>query len=324
VYYALLAVLWLSTAILYTLELRLPIMLTVLVGIGGIFVLRAFVPVSIYVAHWFGLFVANVLAWVWGRWVLRRRARAAPAELRLTELPRTSVLLLSVAPYFLYGIAYFSLLFADRVVAWSTADFQLPLVIWFRTPYELGLDWALLTLVLSLALLEHVIHEFAESSIPVQQRTSGLEPGAHNRWFQRFYRRQVLLLTFIAVGSIVGVYLLVSSARRFADNEQVLDFFASPVTFQVFVLGAVGYALLSLALMNASFFFTLSRPKPVLRSIGAGLAVGIAVGYVLSRAVTYWWGAFGLTAGTATFAVLSTIETIRLMRNLDHAYYAAY
>jgi hypothetical protein len=242
----------------------------------------------------------------------------------LAELPRTSVLIHSVGPYFLYGIAYFTLLFADRVVAWSTADFQLPLVLWFRTPYELGLDWALLTLVLTLALLEHVVHEFSENAIPVQTRTAGLDRADHNRWFTRFYARQTAFLGFIAVMSTVLVYSLVIWSRRFSGNEQVLDFFASPVTFQVFVLGAVGYALLALALMNASFFFTLSRPWPMLRAIGAGLASGIAVGYVLSRTVTYWWGAVGLTVGMGTFAVLSTIETVRLMRNLDYAYYAAY
>jgi hypothetical protein len=324
VYYGLLAVLWLSTAILYTVERRLPIMLTVVVGIGAIWVLRANLGVSIYVAHWIGLLAANVLAWVWGRRVLRTRSDLVQGELRLAELPRTSILIHSVGPYFLYGIAYFTLLFADRVVAWSTADFQLPLVIWFRTPYELGLDWALLTLVLTLALLEHVVHEFSDNAIPVQTRTPGLERQEHNRWFTRFYARQTAFLGFIAVVSIVVVYSLVLWSRRFSDNEQVLDFFASPITFQVFVLGAVGYALLALALMNASFFFTLSRPWPMLRAIGAGLASGIAVGYVLSRVVAYWWGAIGLTVGMGTFAVISTLEAIRLMRNLDYAYYAAY
>jgi hypothetical protein len=168
------------------------------------------------------------------------------------------------------------------------------------------------------------VHEFADASIPTQRGTSGLEREVHNRWFSRFYARQTAFLSVIAIGSVVAVYSLVLWSRRFSDNEQVRDFFSSPVTFQVFVLGAVGYALLGLALMNASFFFTLSRPWPMLRAIGAGLATGVTVGYVLSRTVTYWWGAVGLTAGMATFALISTIEAVRLMRNLDYAYYSAY
>ncbi|HEX4905840.1 MAG TPA: hypothetical protein VFU93_10335, partial [Acidimicrobiales bacterium] len=324
VYYGLLAVLWLSTAILYTVERRLPIMLTVVIGIVVIWLLRSAVPVSIYVAHWVGLLASNVLAWVWGRRVLRARADLVEGDLRLAELPRTSVLIYSVGPYFLYGTLYFSLLFADRVVAWSTADFHLPIVIWFRTPYELGLDWALLTLVLTLALLEHVVHEFADASLPTQRATSGLEPELHNRRFLRFYVRQVVFLGMIAVLSCIGVYALVTWTRRFSENEQARDFFASAVTFQVFVLGAIGYAFLALALMNASFFFVLSRPWPMIRAIGTGLALGVVVGYVLSRTVTYWWGGFGVPIGMGAFAVLSTIQTVRLMRNLDYAYYSAY
>jgi hypothetical protein len=139
----------------------------------------------------------------------------------------------------------------------------------------------------------------------------------------RFYRRQQVLLGALVVVSIVGTFRLVLAAHRFDDVQQARDFFASPVTFQVFVFGALGYGCLAWALLNVSFFFTLSRPWLALRPLLVGLAVGIGVGYVLSRVVEDWWASLGLLVGMATFAVLTARHARRFMRDLDWYYVSA-
>jgi hypothetical protein len=323
VYYALLSVLWLLLAILYTVQHRLGVALSVIVGIVAIWVVRTTTSLDIYVAHWIGLAVSIVLCGAWGFGVLRRRAARTVGEARLAELPRLSILLYSVGPYFAYGVLYFTILFVDRIVAWTTGDFRLPLLVWFRTPYELGLDWALVSLVLAIAVLEYASHAFAHRLIPTQQRTSGLRREEHNEAYVRFYRRQQLLLGAVVVVSIVATYRLVLAAHRFDDVQQARDFFASPVTFQVFALGAVAYGLLAWALLNVSFFFTLSRPWLALRPLVAGLASGVLVGYVLSRVVQDWWAGLGLLVGMATFAVLTARHARRFMRDLDWYYVSA-
>jgi hypothetical protein len=323
VYYALLSLLWLLLAILYTVQHRAGVALSVVLGIVAIWLVRTTTSLDIYLAHWIGLSTSIVVCAVWGFGVLRRRARRTVGDARLAELPRLSILLYSVGPYFAYGALYFTILFVDRIVAWTTGDFRLPLLVWFRTPYELGLDWALVSLVLAIAVLEFASHSFSGRLIATQQRTSGLRRAEHNAVYVRFYRRQQALLAVIVAVSIVGTFRLVLGVHRYDEVQQARDFFASPVTFQVFAFGALAYGFLAWALLNASFFFTLSRPWLALRPLLAGVATGVLVGYVLSRVVEDWWASVGLLVGMATFAVLTARHARRFMRDLDWYYVSA-
>ena len=323
VYYMLLSALWLFMAVLYTLQLRLAIVASSVVGLVVIAAVLAVAPhIGIYVAHWIGMVASNALAWACGHRVFKRRAAGVAGETALAKLPRDAILAYSVGPYFGYGVLYFGFLFVDRVIAWSAGEQQFLVV--FRTPYELGLDWALLSLILPVALLEYTINEFSALIIPMQKRFSALDLEAHNRWFQRFYRRQLALLAGFVALSVVLVFNGVLALRHFQGSSQVRDFFADPITYEVYFLGALGYALLVWGLMNGVFFFSLSRPFFVLRAIGAGLVAGIAVGFVLSRTIEYWLAAAGLVVGAAVFAAITARYAARVLRELDYYYYSAY
>jgi hypothetical protein len=324
VYYLLLSSLWLFMAVLYTLQMKVAIVASTSVGlvvIGGVLNGTGF---GVYAAHWGGLILSNVIAFSLGFRVLRKRARGVSGDMELAELPRDSILAYSTGPYFAYGICYFLYLFLDRLVGWSAGDDPLPFVIWFRTPYELGLDWALLSLVLTIALLEYTINEFSALIIPVQKRFSGFDRDGHNAYFQRFYRRQLTTLAGLSVFSAWLTFVAVGSLRRFDSLKQARDFFASPLTYQVYWVGAVGYALLVWALMNGVFFFCLSRPWFVLKSIGPALVVNLLVGFVASRAGAYWMSACGLAAGALVFGIMSSRFMRRVMNRLDYFYYSAY
>ncbi len=323
-YYFLLSTLWLLLAVLYTLQQRLAIVLVTTSGVSVILLIMRSTTWGIYVAHWLGLSVTNLLAFLWGYRLLSQRASQVTGELQAARLPRPSVLAYGVAPYFAYGILYFGYLFLDRIIGWSASREPLPLLIWFRTAYELGVDWALLSLILTIALLEYTIHEFASIIIPVQKRFSAFQIPDHNRFFTRFYLRQLLLLASVAVISAIVTYRGVLWFRQFGEIRQVRDFFANPITFYVFYWAVLGYSLLVWGLMNGVFFFSLSRPTFVLRAMGMALVVNAFVGFVLSRTLAYWYSVVGLAIGSFVFALVTTRYAIRVFRNMDYYYYSAY
>jgi len=77
-------------------------------------------------------------------------------------------------------------------------------------------------------------------------------------------------------------------------------------------------------LFNGVFFFSLSRPVPVLRAIVPASVVCAVVGYVLSRTVSYQYSAIGMAIGSLAFAVLSIRNGLHTMGDLDYFYYSAY
>ena len=324
VYYLLLSGFWLVLAVLYALQRRLGIIASTTAGIALIGALQVLTPIPVYAAQWLGLCGAIGVAYVWGHRLLRSAAAGVSGDLRLARLPRTAILAHAVSAYFVYGILYYVFLFADRIIGWSADAEDQPFLITFRTPYELGLDWALLALVLTIAMLEYTINEFSATIIPVQERFGAEQIEAHNAYFRRFYARQLGLLVALSVFSGLLVYFGVIALQRLDGLGNLDVFLDDPVTRSVFPWAVVGYSLLVWALMNGVFFFSLSQPSFALRPLVAGVLVGIAVGLVASRTGPYWWSVVGLTAGSAVFAALTTRHAVRVLRRLDYYYYSAY
>lgn len=324
-YYWLLAILWLSFSLLYMLRKQF---LFTLITVASIAVVHGAIRLhrwDVIHAQVAGLLVAIILSLAVGWGILWIRARRAKRDVAATDLPRTSMVVWATAPYFWYGLLYFTFLFADRLVAWSSpaGRDRLPYVIWFESRYELGMDWALLCFVLTMGVLEFTMREFTARIIPEEQRTPADRVGEFNHRFTRFYTNHLVLFLLCSVLTIVGsqVGLL---ALRGAGIFPFLEVFFNPITQTVFWWGAVGYVFLVFGLFNSVFLFALSRPALVLRALTPALALNLVVGFVLSRAIRYDLAVVGLTAGALAFLLLSSHYARRAFRRLDYYYYSAY
>ncbi len=324
-YYGALSVLWLCFSILYMLRKESLLALVVVVGLLTVHVAILLLEWRMVAAHMLGITVAIVLALVCGVYILQRNARRAEREFTTTELPRYSMLLYAVAQYFWYGCLYFAFLFADRLLAWSadTGRELLPYVIWFDSRYELGMDWALFCFVLTVGVLEFTIQEFSDSVIPAERATRGREAERFNRRFARFYYGQLVLFVVVSALSVVIAWVGMSILRATGEFDYIHVFF-NPTTTSVFWWAAVGYVFLVFGLFNSVFLFSLSRPAFVLRALLPALAVNVAVGFVLSRAVRYDLAVVGLTLGSLVFLLISSYYARQVFRRLDYYYYSAY
>ncbi|HAV43131.1 TPA: hypothetical protein DCX15_03855 [bacterium] len=233
----------------------------------------------------------------------------------------------SVAPYFFYGFFYFFFLCLDRLISWSSPKEVIPYLITFRVPYELGMDWALISLILTIGVLEYSIEEFTQTIIPSQLRLKAKESSKFNTEYIGFYFRNLILFLIVAILSIILVYLGMFFLARLNQSLGIfygIEHFFNPITYFVFFFAAVGYAFLVWGLFNSVFFFALSRPKFALVSIIAGFVVDFVVGFILSRLFGYYWGVLGLTCGAIVFMVISTLYASKVFNSLDYYYYSAY
>lgn len=323
-YLVVLSALWLSLAVLYMLQQRLLVLVSVGVWVAAFAWLLEGPQIGVYQAQWGGAGVGILVSSVAGLLVTWRFARRLPVERRQEPLPSARQLAVEVRPYFAYGVLYFAFVFLDRVVGWSKASPH-GYVLFFHGPYELGLDWALLTLLLTVALLDYTITAFADALGPTQRRFAARDLHLHNRAFQFFYLRQLVLLGLLAVGSAAAMYYGGLWLRDAAGNvSEVRDFFSDSTTYHVFLWGALGYSLLVWGLLNAVFFFFVSRPAYALRPLVWALVAGLAAGAAASRTGPYWQSVVGLAAGGLVFAAGTTGYAIRLLDEIDFYYYASY
>lgn len=323
-YYGALCALWIALAILYMLAKHQYSFALTLAGGLLVAILVRWFGVPVYAAQVLSISLTAVAAFVVALRSLDAMLEDEDPRYVAARLPPGDALVGVLTPFFAYGACYFSLLFADRVMAWTAPGRALPQPIWFHTPYELGMDWGLISLLVPMAYLEHVVNEFGPRLEREQKRLSHKRLGLHRSSFSSFVGFSLVVLLVFSVLSVVLTYLGVIALRRFEEVDSIRDFFASPITFEVYWASAVAYQLLTMGLMIGLMYFTLGRQEVVLRTMARALVASVVVGFFASRLVTPHWAVAGFVAGTGCFVFSMLWACWRLGRNIDHIYYSAY
>jgi hypothetical protein len=323
-YFVSLSLLWLGLSIVYMLQQEIWFALVIVVGIAVVYYCREYLQTSVIVAHQAGILTSAILGLVIGVCLLLfresrlRRGRKQPLA---GKLPRFSVIAYSVAPYFAYGLVYFSFLFADRIMAWTgRADYR-QYFFWFQADYEVGLNWALLSLLFSLGVLEFTVYRLGELVPFLSQTHSVLRTKKFTGEITSFYRRSVIAYIIAALVGTILAYLIV---QFLVPHVQLLDTLLNDTSVKVFIVASISYLLVVWGLLNNVFLFSFSRPAFALKAAAAALVVDLIVGFLLSRIFEYWFAVFGLLAGAIVFWAISTYYATKMFRNLDYYSYSAF
>lgn len=310
-----LAALWLSFATLYVLRRESILSLLTVFGVAVVFALwRLGLPVAL--AQVIGILADALGATGLAVWIFRRATREAPHARRAVET-RLSHLAQAGSPYFVYGMVYFAFIFADRLVAWTTGTNLLPFGIWFRGPYELGMDWALMALVLPLGVSESFLTRLLGYLSEAPQSTPLGHFGAFVKGARSRYFLTVLGFLGVALAGWVLVQVLVGAAHGLPLLRSSLPVrLTEPFVFRWASLSYVGLAV---GLLNVLLLFSLAQPLPALKSFAVAIAVDVGVGLVVTRVTgSYAEAVLGLAAGSLYLTVSTTIALLHLFPRLDH------
>ncbi len=324
-YMVLISLLLLAASVLFAAEQRSMIIVGIVLGTVVVIFGMDFAGIGIYLSQWLGILVSMLIIGLYSYLYYRLKIRSLKQELFKQSLPEAEVNYYNIYRYFIYGFCYFMFLFMDRLMAWSAGPPPPEYIIWFNTPYELGMDWALIGLVITIAVLEYSINSFSISLIPAQKKAVISKIKLFNRFFKRFYIKQIVLLLVVGSISILVSYFGVLSLRAFEEDiPKIADFFANPLIFKVFWMASIGYLFLIYGLLNSLFFFTLNRPEFVMYSMIGSLFVNFVTGFICSRIFGFEYAVLGLIAGSIVFAFSTGILAKRFFKHLDYFYYSAY
>ena len=324
-YYAALSILWLNWALLYIVRKTYLFLLTTAVALAFVLIAAKVFNATPIVANAIGLLVADALSFLLALWHLNNigRASAGPSVI---NPPRLTILVYSTSRFFLYGLLYNTFLFADRIIAWTShtgrEDFP-PYAFWLNVRYELGMDLALIVVMLLSGIVEHATQRFSEELIPREKRVKSVEASRFLDLIRREHRRRFITLagaSFVAVTIAVLVTLMLRTMPALPIYKALL----TSTTTNVFIVATISYVIFMFALQNILMLLTLSRVELVVRAVGIALAANVAVGFVCSRAIHYSAAVFGLLTGAIALAVLTSRAMRAVLGELDYHYYAAY
>lgn len=319
-YFLFLSAIWLSVTIMYMLQKELTFTGLLTGGIALVWFLFRCLQVPIIVAQLISLTVVSVAGILIAILYFRRAEQKMEPGDR-PPMPRLSILAYTNLPYLSYGFLYFTFLFVDRIIAWSTNSSYMPYLIWFRGEYELGLDFALLALILPMGLIEVVVNELMLGLQASQKSIRANAAEELHRGYRRLYGKRVALVTVFSLLNAFALYRLILWLCQ--HSADWLEQFLHPVTRFVFIWAELGYVFIAVGLMNALLMFCLALPQRVIPCVISALLVDIVVGFVLSRWFSYHFAVLGLTAGAITFALTSARQVWGMLGNLDYYLYLA-
>lgn len=303
---------------LYTIKKRWVISLAVLLGTLLAVYLLLFSTLSIYSVHLLGIGTSLLLA---GSYLLyffgRKRAHAA---FHRSGTPKKVVGVVRNSNYFIYGTLFYIFLFTDRMVAWtSTANREIPFILYYDKDYEIGMDLALLVFFLMAGTLEYTVAAFSRNLERKQRLLHHNELQRFQREMFRTYKRHVALLTCNALLATALLYYLVTKPWGY---EAGFDDTLAPLSLTVAAMGCLAYCFLTLGILNVLLLHTLDQSVKPIRFLLIALGVNVVVGLWASRFLSFEYSVFGLIAGSVVFMVMTTKHIKEFFKNLEYHYYA--
>src|SRR5439155_4457689 len=234
-------------------------------------------------------------------------------QLAEVPLPRMTVVLYRVLPFFWYGTAYFCFLFADRFAASASVAALTGAPFGLGVTYKLGMDIALLTFLFASAGVEYANIRFTRS---IKTESRAPYTGDRSQFARALGRHHLRMLALVVAVFLPTAVIVTVLVQRLLPPE--------PASVWTMVgLGDLGYLLFALALLNTLVLFSFNRPWMAVKALTAGLAANVGVGFVLSHAVNTSFAMAGLIVGAALVATLSTVAVRRTLRRADYALAAA-
>lgn len=296
--------------------ISLAIFLGTLVAVG----LKTFTDFEIYFTHWIGIGVAIITAKSYLIWFFKIILKDQKQSLKVKI--KKSVVFYHNYRYFFYGLFLYMFIFMDRILAWSsTMNGSLPYIVFFNKNYELGMDSAILVLLLLSGVLEYGIASFSKFLEMGEKSTSFRLCQSFRAQLVRLYWQQVLIFFGTAALIFVMFYILVESSWGF---EAYLNESLNDVILRVGIIGGIGYLFLAWGMLNTLYLFTLGCPTKPLKAIMVASVFNFIIGFICSRFVGYEYSVIGMFFGSVIFMVLTLKANLDFLKKLDYHYYAAY
>lgn len=322
-YFYFLSTIWLAVTIMYVLRKEMTFSVLLTGGIVFVFVFYRVLDLDIILSQMLAMAIVSLIGVLIAYYFFKTMEQKMEKGIANVVLPRTSITVYTVLPYFAYGLLYFTFIFIDRIIAWSTSNIYMPYLVWFRGAYELGLDLALSTLIMPMGFIEVVVNEFMLNIESDQKNFHGLKASFLGKKYRSIYFKRMFVVTLFSAATAFILYFAMLYFHLNPWYQVETPLLSDPTTHMVFIVALIGYTILCLGLLNAIILFCFSQPELAARAISLGFFINIMIGFPLSRWFDHSFAVVGLLVGATVFSLSSTKSVLKVLKNLDYYLYAA-
>jgi hypothetical protein len=308
IYYVILSTIWMLFAIVgLQYQFAAP---AILIGITCcFFIFRVFIKLSALESQVAMISIAFILLLILSISNRVKHRSIQPKFGKLVALPHLSVLVYLLVPYFLYGIAYFGFIFADRLVANTATGGHYSLGSENSLGYQDSMDLALLNLLLIVPLVEYCSYKLITYWYKQAQSMTLAEADSLGWMLQRKYWSSIKRI-FLYFGLLISLTILLLSMLHRSQSDNILTVFA-----------CIGYLLFAIGLFNTVILLSLDRLQDILGILATAMSIDFVIGYLLSSLFGVYFAVIGLIVGAIFFAVNSTKQTLKAIDRAEYCYF---
>jgi hypothetical protein len=308
IYYLILSTIWMLFAIV-GLQNRFAAP-TILIGVTCcFFIFRVFFKLSALESQIGTIsiaFISLILLFVFNQ-IEHRSLR--PKFGQLVPLPRLSVLIYLLIPYFLYGIVYFGFIFADRLVANIAVAGHYQLLPGNNLDYQNSMDLALLALLLIVPLVEYCSYKMVIYWYDLAKKMTLV--GANSLAWQLQKKYWLLIGRILIYFSVlISIVIILLSILHRSQIDNALTLFA-----------CLGYLLFAIGLFNTVILLSLDRLYDILGILTIATVIDFIIGYLLSSLFGVYLAAIGLVIGASFFAITSSQKILKAIDRPEYCYF---
>jgi hypothetical protein len=250
--------------------------------------------------------VAMTMLWGWVYFQARRQEKNQGV---LPELPSAAAVTYLLTPYFLYGVAYFGFLFADRFAAGWVLEKYSSLSFAVDTRYQRPMDFALLDFLILIPFVEYFGDKFCHWWY---RQTKLATPQSLENCARQLKRRYLIFSqSLLAIGFILGLATVALMAMAHETTNAIW----------LTTFGILGYAILALGLWNAIILLVLNRISVVLKLLLPAVVLNVVCGYILGNLFGVAWVPSGLVLGSLVFALMVSRQVLGAIDQPDYCYF---
>jgi len=254
--------------------------------------------------------VMAAVCWITSAWWLLRVDSSAPSAL---WRPSGSALFRAVAPYGLYGLAFFAIVVIPQLVSGGLLEGRYT----FNAPFAMTSGVAIVVLVPMLAQTVAATEHLLARQFPAWlSRFTVAQAEEFRREVLRYWREQLIVLGGLA--AVSGAAVVVGAPRLGAAFPILADLARHPGLLAACV---VGYLCLGAGLFSSQLLFSLSAAMRPLAAAWSGLAALVVMSIGSAWAGPTVSAVAGLVAGAGVYACVAVVLAHRAFTRADLTYY---
>ena len=308
IYYVVLSTIWMLFAIVgLQYQFAAP---GILIGITCcFFIFRVFIKLSALESQIAMISIAFILLVILSISNRIKYRSTKPKFGKLVALPRLSVLVYLLVPYFLYGIAYFGFIFADRLVANTATGGHYRLGSENSLGYQDSMDLALLNLLLIVPLVEYCSYKLITYWYDRAKSMTLAEADSLSWMLQRKYWSSIKRI-FLYFGLLISFTILLLSILHRSQSDSILT-----------IVACIGYLLFAIGLFNTVILLSLDRLQDILGILATAMSIDFITGYLVSSLFGVYFAVLGLIVGAIFFAVKSSKKVLKAIDRAEYCYF---